>query len=403
MRLLYYADARSPIARSWVEHFIRSGHEVHWASSFPTSPIEGLASFQVIPVAFSGGVAEPTCGRPTTGKRGLRLRLAVRHWLGPLTVGAGASVLRRVVERVRPDLMHALRIPFEGMVAAGASGDRPLVISTWGNDFTLHAPSSPGMLHLTRRALGAASGLHSDCRRDLALASRWGFPGGRPSIVLPGNGGVQREVFFPAGEAPEQSSDRLSAALAGVPASAPIVINPRGFRAYVRSDTFFRAIPRVLQRKPGVVFVCPTMAGDAQAEGWLQRLGIGGSVRLLPSLEPAEMAALFRRAQVSVSPSTHDGTPNTLLEAMACGCFPIAGDLESIREWLVRGETGLIVDPADDEGLAWAILRALDDDSLRQGAARRNVEVIRQRADYPVCMQQAEAFYRQVVEAGPVL
>jgi len=403
VRLLYYADARSPIARSWVEHFIRAGHEVHWASSFPASPIEGLASFHVLPVAFSGRVSQLQAGRATGGASGLRLRLALRHWLGPLTVGAAADGLRRITNQVRPDLVHALRIPFEGMVAAQAPAARPLLISTWGNDFTLHAPSSPWMLNLTRRALGAASGLHSDCRRDLALATRWGYPSGRPSIVLPGNGGVRREFFFPAGEAPEQSYDRLSAALAGVPASAPIVINPRGFRAYVRSDTFFRAIPRVLQRKPGVVFVCPTMAGDPQAERWLQRLGVGAAVRLLPSLDPPEMAALFRRAQVSVSPSTHDGTPNTLLEAMACGCFPIAGDLESIREWLVRGETGLIVDPADDEGLAWAILRALDDDGLRQGAARRNVEVIRQRADYPVCMQQAEAFYRQVVEAGPVL
>jgi glycosyltransferase involved in cell wall biosynthesis len=403
VRLLYYADARSPIARSWVEHFIGAGHEVHWASSYPAAPIEGLASFHVVPVAFSGGVARPASGRSTAGARGLHLRLALRHWLGPLTVGAAADGLRRIINQVRPDLVHALRLPFEGMVAARASRGGPLVISTWGNDFTLHAPSSPGMLNLTRRALGAASGLHCDCRRDLALATRWGYPSGHPSIVLPGNGGVRREVFFPAGQAPEQRSDRLSAALAGVPASAPIVINPRGFRAYVRSDTFFRAIPRVLQRKPGVVFVCPAMAGDPQAERWLQRLGVGAAVRLLPSLEPAEMAALFRRAQVSVSPSTHDGTPNTLLEAMACGCFPIAGDLESIREWLVRGETGLIVDPADDEGLAWAILRALDDDGLRQTAARRNVEVIRQRADYPTCMQQAEAFYHQVVEAGPVL
>jgi glycosyltransferase involved in cell wall biosynthesis len=115
------------------------------------------------------------------------------------------------------------------------------------------------------------------------------------------------------------------------------------------------------------------------------------------------MATLFRRAQVSVSPSTHDGTPNTLLEAMACGCFPIAGDLESVREWLVRGETGLIVNPADNEGLAWAIIRALEDDGLRQSAAQRNVQVTRQRADYATCMQQAEDFYRTVVQAGPVL
>ncbi len=164
-----------------------------------------------------------------------------------------------------------------------------------------------------------------------------------------------------------------------------------------------QAIPPVLKRIPSAVFVCPAMAGDAQAERWLRALRAAGSVRLLPPLEAVEMAALFRRAQVSVSPSTHDGTPNTLLEAMACGCFPIAGDLESIREWLVRGESGLIIDPADPEGLAWAILRALEDQGLRRAAARHNLEVIRQRADYPACMQRAEAFYRRVVETGPVL
>ncbi len=403
MRLLYYADARSPIARSWVEHFTRAGHEVHWISSFPAAPPDGLASFHVVPVAFSAGVREPAEGQPSGRARGLRLRLAARHWLGPLTVGAAAEELRAIIHQVRPDLVHAMRIPFEGMVAARASAGWPLIISTWGNDFTLHAPASPALSILTRQTVAAVSGLHTDCRRDLGIASRWGFRSERPAIVLPGNGGVRREVFFPASHGAGPISDRLREGLADVPGTAPMVVNPRGFRAYVRNDTFFRAIPRVLARLPGALFVCPAMAGDAQAERWLRKAGTGSSVRLLPPLEAVEMAALFRRAQVSVSPSTHDGTPNTLLETMACGCFPIAGDLESIREWLVRGETGLIIDPADDEGLAWAILRALEDDGLRQTAARRNVEVIRQRADYPACMHQAEDFYRQVVEAGPVL
>ena len=43
---------------------------------------------------------------------------------------------------------------------------------------------------------------------------------------------------------------------------------------------------------------------------------------------------------MTVSPSTHDGTPNTLLEGMACGSFPIVGDLESLREWIEPGLTG---------------------------------------------------------------
>jgi glycosyltransferase involved in cell wall biosynthesis len=403
MRLLFYADARSPIARSWVEHFLHAGHEVHWASSFPAAPMTGLASFQVVPVAFSHRVVGSTEDQPSGRARGLGLRMAARHWLGPLTVNAAAQALRALIDRLRPDLIHAMRIPFEGMVAGLAAHGHPLILSTWGNDFTLHANASPGMAVLTRRAVESATGLHADCRRDLALASRWGFRGDRPSIVLPGNGGVRREVFFPEDRAAAHVPARLAALLAGVRNDAPMVVNPRGFRAYVRNDTFFRAIPRVLARMPGVVFACPAMAGEARAEGWLRRMRVRESVRLLPPLEAVEMAALFRRAQVSVSPSTHDGTPNTLLEAMACGCFPIVGDLESVREWLVRGETGLIMDPADAEGLAWAILRGLQDDGLRRTAARRNVDLIRQRADYPVCMQQAEGFYRQVAEAGPVL
>ncbi len=403
MRLLYYADGRSPIARSWIEHFVQTGHEVHWVSSFPAAAIPGLSSFRVVPVAFSASAPNAVVPLPGGRARGLRLRLALRQWLGPLTVGSAASDLRAVVETLRPDLVHALRIPFEGMVAARASRGLPLLVSVWGNDFTLHAQASPGMNLLTRRTLHSAAGLHADCRRDLGLASRWGFPAGRPSIALPGNGGIRPSVFFPAGEGKEVLSERMRSFLESLPDGARLVVNPRGFRAYVRNDTFFRAAARVLRRLPNVVFVCPSMAGDAQAERWRRQVDPAASVRLLPALDPGEMAALFRRAQVSVSPSTHDGTPNTLLEAMACGCFPIAGDLESVREWLVRGETGLIVDPADEEGLAWAIVRALEDDTLRQSAARRNVEIIRQRADYATSMEQAEAFYREVVRAGPVL
>lgn len=399
MRLLYYADARSAIARSWIEHFVQAGHEVHWISSYPSTPPAGVASFAIVPVAFSGAAA----GRGTTAGRSfvnLRLRTALRQWLGPLTVSPAAAALRPIIASIRPDLVHALRIPFEGMVAARAAGRVPLVVSVWGNDFTLHARAAPGMGRLTRQAVHAAAGLHADCRRDLGLATRFGFPERRPSIVLPGNGGVRPGVFFPAGEQPEVLTDRLRAEFDDLPARARLIVNPRGLRAYVRNDTFFRAVPRVLHRWPQAVFLCPAMAGQPQAERWRQAIEGAGAVRLLPALEPAEMAAIFRRAEVSVSPSTHDGTPNTLLEAMACGSFPIVGDLESVREWLVRGETGLIVDPGDDEGLAWAIVRALEDDGLRASAAGRNLQVIRRRADYATCMRQAEDFYRQVLDSA---
>ena len=109
------------------------------------------------------------------------------------------------------------------------------------------------------------------------------------------------------------------------------------------------------------------------------------------------MAEVFRRSQVVVSPSVHDGTPNSLLEAMACGCFPVAGDLESIREWITNGKNGLLVDASSPQILADAILEGLENKDLREQAAGLNQKLIAGRAEYSRCMQQAERFYKSLI------
>jgi glycosyltransferase involved in cell wall biosynthesis len=176
-----------------------------------------------------------------------------------------------------------------------------------------------------------------------------------------------------------------------------VVVNPRGFRTYVRNDTFFKSIPLVLAQKSETRFRCASMAGDTQALAWVQQLGLAGHVELLEQMPHEQMAGVFRSAQVVVSPSTHDGTPNTLLEAMACGCLPVAGDLESIREWITPEENGLLIDPADPAALAGAILRGLNDAALRERAATRNAALIAERGEYKQNMKRAEAFYDMVV------
>jgi glycosyltransferase involved in cell wall biosynthesis len=104
----------------------------------------------------------------------------------------------------------------------------------------------------------------------------------------------------------------------------------------------------------------------------------------------------FARSTLSVSISTHDGTPNTLLEAMALGCLPICGDIESIHEWITPNENGLLVNPADPEGLAAAILRGLVDFQLRETAAQKNLKRIRENASIERTQQKIIEFYIQM-------
>ena len=400
MRILYIADGRSPIALNWIQYFCEHGHEVHLASIYPCAPQLNLASVHFIPVAFSGIEAygkEQSLGQKNqdsqpgwTRRLGTKLatpglRTSLRHWFVPLCLPRAANQLRALIASVQPDLVHAMRIPYEGMLAALALRENqlPLIVSVWGNDFTLHAAATPLMALLTRWILERANALHADCQRDLRLAYRWGFKQNKPARVLPGAGGIQSGIFYPT-TVVERTEE------------IPTVINPRGLRAYVRNDTFFKAIPFVLSRRPDVRFLCPAMAGEGQVEGWVRRLRIGHAVNLLPHQSRQQIADLFRRSQVVVSITEHDGTPNTLLEAMACGCFPIAGNLESICEWIVSGENGLLVNPRNPSRLAQAILEALDNKTMRSRAREYNYNLILQRADYDKVMEIASAFYSEL-------
>ena len=175
-------------------------------------------------------------------------------------------------------------------------------------------------------------------------------------------------------------------------------INPRGARGYVCNDAFFQAIPAVLRARPDTVFLCSAMQGNAAAEKWIGKLQIQANVRLLPPVPRDEMAEMFRLAVIAVSPSLHDGTPNTLLEAMASGCFPVAGDIESVREWITDAVNGLLCDPTKPDELARAMTRALDDAPLRNAARAQNLLLIAERAEYNQVMQQAETFYAEMIE-----
>jgi glycosyltransferase involved in cell wall biosynthesis len=238
------------------------------------------------------------------------------------------------------------------------------------------------MSHYTRWTMEVAHALHADCQRDVRLAREWGLSVDKPALVAPGNGGIRSDIFYPAEK----------------PIEEPVIINPRGFRPYVRNDSLFKAIPLVLAKHPDTKFKFALMAGETQAMQWSRELEIGHAVELLAPMPHFEMAEVFRRAQIVVSPSVHDGTPNSLLEGIACGCFPAAGDLESIREWITPNENGLLFDANDPRSIADALISAIENKNLRSKAAGLNQEIIASRAEYKSNMLKAEEFYTQVIK-----
>jgi glycosyltransferase involved in cell wall biosynthesis len=399
MRILFVADGRSPITKGWIEPLIERGHAIHLATTYPAQPLDGLKSFHSVTVGFSSlGRRKAGSVKPPGGASGIGLRSALKHWLGPLTIIPAARKLQAVLETTEVDLVHALRIPFEGMLAARSNPKPPFVLSTWGNDFTLHAQTSPWMRTLTHKVVSRAQALLADCRRDLRVAFEWGLDKSAPTIVLPGGGGIDREIFIPGNPLNLPVRDSIKGLLEQIPFDAPVVINPRGFRAYVRNDTFFQSLKVILTRHPEAHFLMPGMADARQGAQWIRGLELQENAHLLPKLSTYEMAALYRRAWMVVSPSEHDGTPNSFLEAIACGCYPIVGDLESLREWIEPGQNGELIDPGDADQLAQVVSAVIEAPSRRAQAQSINQVLIDERAARKIVTASAESFYEGVLQ-----
>ena len=401
MHILLIADGRSPITFQWVQGLIALDYKVSLVSTFPCAQLPGIDELHIIPIAFSklaGSQVRTVKQTPSrlTGTRKLIARFRplvfqIRHKMGPLSIQFHEKKYKKIVSNIKPDLIHALRIPFEGMLAASTPPGIPVVVSIWGNDLTLHAYGSRSMTRATIRALKRADGLMADARRDIRLSRQWGFDQERPNLVVPGSGGINLvEINRPLPDEENILPDSLNP-------KVPLIVNPRGFRpGSVRNDIFFKAIPLVLERLPEVKFVCTAMMGQPEALRWIHRLNIVKNVRLLPYLTQQQLCDLFKRSKISISISDHDGTPNSLLEAMACGCFPIVGDIESLREWITPGVNGLLVKPDRPQALAEAIILALDSPELLEGARTMNKKLIRDRAEVGLVRAQMKVFYQRL-------
>jgi glycosyltransferase involved in cell wall biosynthesis len=120
-------------------------------------------------------------------------------------------------------------------------------------------------------------------------------------------------------------------------------------------------------------------------------------VVLLGSRYGAEKAWLLENSTVFVQPSTIEGLPIALLEALACDCFTIVSDIpENVEAVTLRDDApyGLVFRTGDVEDLALKLGQALQPGSRLVADTPRAGKLVRERYDWERIAEQTENVYR---------
>lgn len=224
---------------------------------------------------------------------------------------------------------------------------------------------------------------------------------------------VDAHKFTPDGPAALEADGRLTVLFVGR------LEERKGIRYLIN------AVPQIVQEFPNVRFVIigsDTKTGEGhtfvlpQLQEALASSGHSKDVTFIPHVPLSEMPAYYRSADICIAPSLYDNAPYTCLEAMSTGKAFIGTDAGGMPEYVINGETGLIIPAADNSAIANATIRLLKNDqqrlSLGQKArqyvltrihrteiARENEEVyhlarmrFQQKKDAGICLQNDSKF-----------
>jgi len=265
---------------------------------------------------------------------------------------AGIPVLRRAMAGGGFDVVHSHASRAHGavaMVRTTMAFSPPHVVSR-----RVEMPVGRGPFGGWKYRHGAEAyiAISSRVRESLLDA---GVPAGRITVVPDG---------IDLGEVSNRRAPALVRDEFSLDAGARVVGNIAALTEEKSQADLLRAAVSVLAARSDVrFFLVGEGACRAQLEGLARELAISDRVVFTGFRNDAlDLLGMF---DVFVMSSRHEGLGTSIMNAQAAGVPVVATRAGGIPEIVQDGASGLLVPPGDPKSLAAAILRMLDDESLR--------------------------------------
>ncbi|MFZ2282389.1 MAG: glycosyltransferase family 4 protein [Lutibacter sp.] len=294
-----------------------------------------------------------------------------------------AKEFEKIVLKIQPDVIHSFALYVACTPILEVMNKYPeikWVYSSWGSDL-FYFKNIPSYLKDIKKVLPRVDYLFTDCQRDLQIAQELGF-NGQFLGVFPGGGGYVLEDF---GSNLKHLYKRT-------------IILIKGFQGRSgRSIPVLKAVVQlkvVLEKYEIVVFGADqevmNVANSMHLTEW-------SNFKIVGRIAHKEVLQLMGKALVYFGNSNSDGIPNTLLEAICFGAFPIQSNPGGATAEIIEdGKNGFLIQNCDDIiEIRSKIEKALVNRELLINAFKMNMK-LRNQLEYNYIREQVLNKYIQV-------
>jgi glycosyltransferase involved in cell wall biosynthesis len=296
-----------------------------------------------------------------------------------------SDVFEKVINEFQPDIIHVFEMKLAGLPILNILEkyqNIPLIYSSWGSDlydFERLGVSKPSCSNFLRRV----DYLITDCQRDFEIAEKNGFKN-QFLGVFPGNGGIP-----------------VSAEISNFENRKTIIV--KGYEDNVgKAINVLKAIKNIQDITPFEIVVFSTdekVIRFINTDYSLSKMGI----QIIPRnqfLLNSELLKLMQNSLIYIGNSISDGMPNTLLEAMSVGAFPIQSNPGGVTEEVItHGQNGFLIEnPEDIKQITQLIELALKDNDLLKKAFLFNTHFINEHYNRSILQSKIVNLYHSILK-----
>ena len=131
--------------------------------------------------------------------------------------------------------------------------------------------------------------------------------------------------------------------------------------------------------------------------GTVEGIELASGIRILEKVSNERLFDLIRGAYLMIHPTLYEGFGLPVLEAMACGVPVVASEAGAIPE--VAGSAAMLINPLDVESLTAAMMRLMQDHSLRN----RLIQLGKKRAmqyNWDRTVEETVSIYQELIKDG---